>query len=384
VLTVTADSVISNSASASGIALVTQTHGNGKLILMHAIDTLGADNIWLAAGSTWTGDWDIADNVQERFNTTTYPQTIPRGIRVGSGAVVYYRTEATIKGVLSGTGTNLVAQVSILTIGTSTNQGVVSPGDSGPGTLTLAGYNSSPTNCSPRLAFASNSVYAVDIQNASSYDRVAVVGMGSGTGRVTIAAGARLNVLLSAPAENVSLDATIIDTARTNGSNGLLTGSFSTVNWSNTNGWTGLVVTNVDNDLRIKGEYTAGPADANSNNIPDEWELEYFGNLTNSGTGDKDEDGFSNYGEWVAGTDPTNDYSRLIFSNVVQAAGAGMIVRWSSESNRYYTLKLSTNLVIDPFSTALTNRAPATPPMNVHTDAVLRAGGVYYRIEVER
>jgi hypothetical protein len=65
-----------------------------------------------------------------------------------------------------------------------------------------------------------------------------------------------------------------------------------------------------------------------------------------------------------------------------QAAGAGMVVRWSSESNRYYTLLLSTNLVSDPFSTALTNRAPATPPLNVHTDSVTRPGGAYYKIEV--
>ena len=384
VLNVAADSVISNSTADSGIELVTRTHGSGKLTLMHARDTLGADNIGFAAGSTWTGNWDIADNVQERFNTTTYPQTIPRDIRVGSGAVVYYRTAATIKGVLSGTGTNLVAQGNTLTIGAATSRGVVSPGDSGPGTLTMASYSASPGNYSPVLAFSSNSVYAVDFQDALSYDRVTVAGMGTGTGRVTIAAGAALSVTLWTPTNSVALDATILDT--TGGGGGLLTGTFGTVNWANTNGWSGLAVTNIDNDLHVTGGYTWVEADANTNGMPDAWESQYFGSATNArgaAGADWDEDGLLNYGEWVAGTDPTNEFSLLVFSNLVQAAGSGMVVRWSSESNRFYSLKLSTNLVLDPFTTVLTNRAPATPPMNVHTDAVARPGGAFYRIEVE-
>ena len=379
VLTVAADSVISNSSVANGIELKSRAHGSGKLTVMYARDTLGADNIAFVTGSTWTGNWDFADNVQERIGSTAL--SVPQSIRVGSGAAAAYSVATTIKGTLSGTGTNLVSTGATLTIGTSANQGIVSPGDSGPGTLTLSSYSSG--NYGPVLAFASNSIYAVDIQNASSYDRVTVMGTGTGTGKVTIATGARLNLSLSTPTENVALDATIIDTARTNGANGLLTGSFSAVNWSNTNGWTGLVVTNIDSDLRVQGNYIAGSADANSNSIPDTWELGYFGSLTNSGTADKDGDGLDNYGEWVAGTDPTNGFSRLIFSNVVQTAGGGMVVRWSSASNRFYSLKLSTNLVFDPFTAVLTNRAPATPPVNVHTDAVSRFGGAFYRITVE-
>jgi hypothetical protein len=62
--------------------------------------------------------------------------------------------------------------------------------------------------------------------------------------------------------------------------------------------------------------------------------------------------------------------------------GAGLVLRWSSESNRYYTVKLSTNLISDPFSTILTNRMPASPPVNVHTDAVERPCGAFYRVIV--
>jgi hypothetical protein len=54
-----------------------------------------------------------------------------------------------------------------------------------------------------------------------------------------------------------------------------------------------------------------------------------------------------------------------------------MVLRWSSESNRYYTVKLSTNLQSDPFNDVLTNRMPGNPPMNVHTDGVSRPGAFY-------
>jgi hypothetical protein len=120
--------------------------------------------------------------------------------------------------------------------------------------------------------------------------------------------------------------------------------------------------------------------DANTNGIPDVWETGYFGSTTNAegaAGADWDKDGLSNYGEWMAGTDPTNSTSAFRFTNVVQNVGVGMVLRWSSESNRYYTVKLSTNLQSDPFNDVLTNRMPGNPPMNVHTDGVSRPGAFY-------
>jgi hypothetical protein len=147
-------------------------------------------------------------------------------------------------------------------------------------------------------------------------------------------------------------------------------------------------VTNINNDLRVQGSYTvvANP-DANTNGIPDVWETQYFGSTTNTegaAGADWDKDGLSNYGEWMAGTDPTNSTSAFRFTNVVQNVGAGMVLRWSSESNRYYTVKLSTNLQSDPFNDVLTNRVPANPPVNVYTDAVERSGGAFYKVMVEQ
>jgi hypothetical protein len=212
--------------------------------------------------------------------------------------------------------------------------------------------------------------------------------MSNGLGVCVISNGATLNVALWTPTNNVSLDATIIDTRSGTGGEGTLTGSFSTITWSNAAGWTGLVVTNIGNDLRVQGNYTAviNP-DANSNSVPDAWETQYFGSTTNTegaAGADWDKDGLSNYGEWMAGTDPTNSTSVFRFTNVVQNVGAGMVLRWSSESNRYYTVKLSTNLQSDPFNDVLTNRVPANPPVNVYTDAVERSGGAFYKVMVEQ
>jgi hypothetical protein len=141
-----------------------------------------------------------------------------------------------------------------------------------------------------------------------------------------------------------------------------------------------------DGDLGVTGtvQVIVNP-DANTNGIPDVWETGYFGSTTNAegaAGADWDKDGLSNYGEWMAGTDPTNSTSAFRFTNVMRNVGAGLVLRWSSESNRYYTVKLSTNLISDPFSTILTNRMPASPPVNVHTDAVERPCGAFYRVIV--
>lgn len=280
-----------------------------------------------------------------------------------------------IKGTRSGFGSNTLYQANAMTIGDGSGNGKLSPGDigvnGGIGAITVMSYG---TPYSSTLAFSSNSLYAVDITGTSAYDRVTVIGTGSGTGKVTIAENVKLNVTLWTPSESVLLDVPVIDT--TGGGGGLLTGAFSTVTWSNATGWTGLVVTNVNNDLRVQGSYTV-VANPDSNSIPDEWEQQVFGNLTNSATGDNDGDGLDNFGEWVAGTHPTNGTSVFRFTNVVQNVGVGMVLRWSSESNRYYTVKLSTNLQSDPFNDVLTNRMPANPPVNVYTDGVERMGAFY-------
>jgi parallel beta-helix repeat protein len=62
-------------------------------------------------------------------------------------------------------------------------------------------------------------------------------------------------------------------------------------------------------------EYIAGtdptdpdvtPIDVDGDGLPDNWELEHFGDLNESATDDNDNDGFTNLEEYIAGTDPTD------------------------------------------------------------------------------
>lgn len=360
-------------------------HGAGKLTLA-ADANANSGGIQFASTSTWNGGWDFQGNM--RFSPSPFQQRwIPTDARVAAGKMVRCDVPfRTIKGMRSGTGLDrFTAANSTNAIGDGSGNGVLSPGDGagGVGGVTFQGYSTSG-NASHTLKLNAGSTYVVDVNGTTTnaYDIVNVVGTGTGAGNVQVVSGAKLTVNLWTPATNTVLDATVIDGTGTK----LDAGDFSgNVTWNNTSGWSGLATAWAGADLHVTGTYTAGgDGDSNSNQIPDVWELQHFGTLTNRLSDDADGDGLSNYGEWVAGTHPTNRQSVLAFTNMLQNAGGSTVVRWASESNRYYTLLLSTNLMLDPFSTALTNRAPATPPLNVHTDSVARPGGVYYRIEVER
>ncbi|MEI6516379.1 MAG: binary toxin-like calcium binding domain-containing protein, partial [bacterium] len=67
-------------------------------------------------------------------------------------------------------------------------------------------------------------------------------------------------------------------------------------------GWAGLdnfaVTTNTPAQLSLDGD-----------SMPDDWEMQYFGNLNPTDSGDADGDGVPNYAEYLAGTNPTNNDS---------------------------------------------------------------------------
>jgi hypothetical protein len=369
-----------------GVAVVrinAPTHGTGKLTL--TADAGSSDGSFkIPTTSTWSGAWDFLANIRFNDGTGFKQRWIPGDARVAAGKTLYCVGNArTMKGTRTGAGMDRLYLDSTNSIGDGSGNGVLSPGDGagGVGTVTFHAFNGASGYASHTLKFNAGSTYVADINGTTTnaYDITKSIGNGTGTGNVQVVAGANLTVNLWTPATNTVLDATIISGTGTK----LGAGDF-TVTWNQTGGWSGLGTSWVGPDLHITGTYTpGGSGDSNGNGIPDAWELQYFGSLTNSVSDDADRDGLSNYGEWVAGTNPTNNQSVLAFTNMLQNAGSATVVRWASESNRYYTLLLSTNLMSDPFSTVLTNRTPATPPLNVHTDSVTRPGGAMYRITVE-
>lgn len=102
--------------------------------------------------------------------------------------------------------------------------------------------------------------------------------------------------------------------------------------------------------ISFTGNYTF--ADANTNGIPDGWELAQFKTITPQRTQstDTDADGLGDWAEFVAGTDPNNPpppfriTAQSLAGNVVQLS-------WPSVTNHSYRVHASTNAITwSPFS----------------------------------
>lgn len=82
--------------------------------------------------------------------------------------------------------------------------------------------------------------------------------------------------------------------------------------------------------------------DQDVDGLPDWWEVLYGGDaISMDAAADPDNDGFSNYDEWVADTVPTNGASFLQITDWVGTTN----LTFSSSSNRQYQVEFQTNLV---------------------------------------
>jgi hypothetical protein len=96
---------------------------------------------------------------------------------------------------------------------------------------------------------------------------------------------------------------------------------------------------------------------------------------------DTDGDGLAAWQEYITGTDPTQASSGLTLNPDVQPLESGFVVRWPSETSRFYDLHSSTNLT-EGFR-ILEAGIAATPPQNTYTDSTANAAG-FYRVQAER
>ncbi len=122
------------------------------------------------------------------------------------------------------------------------------------------------------------------------------------------------------------------------------------------------------NTLTFQAQYTF--VDANHNGIPDAWELRYFGAVATNHppTLDSDADGFSDYAEFIAGTNPTNAASYLFLWPPTLEPNRTVRLDWPSVPGRAYRAHLSTNLVDWPAASAWliatnTNSSLTLPPL---------------------
>jgi len=86
-------------------------------------------------------------------------------------------------------------------------------------------------------------------------------------------------------------------------------------------------------------------ADVDLDGMPDQWEGEHFGTLIRAGGQDFDQDGLSDYDEFVAGTVPIDPEDRFQVESIQSGPGIDeLTIEWPVVEGRVYTLSSSTNL----------------------------------------
>jgi hypothetical protein len=131
-------------------------------------------------------------------------------------------------------------------------------------------------------------------------------------------------------------------------------------------------------------DVSAGPG-VDAWGIPDAWKIQYFGATTGPNTGaleDWDRDGMNNYGEWRAGTIPTNAASRLQVTGFRCQGATDVVIQWSSVVGKQYRIQGTTNMLLG-FPEAVSNHIPATAGTNSCTLPVGQETRKYYRVMLE-
>ncbi|HYG22220.1 MAG TPA: RHS repeat domain-containing protein [Verrucomicrobiae bacterium] len=85
-------------------------------------------------------------------------------------------------------------------------------------------------------------------------------------------------------------------------------------------------------------------ADGDGDGMANAWELLYFKTTARDGTGDFDEDGFSDLAEFLAGTNPDDSESLLRMERSVTKTVLQTTVRWNSVSGKTYRVQFKAGL----------------------------------------
>jgi len=91
-----------------------------------------------------------------------------------------------------------------------------------------------------------------------------------------------------------------------------------------------------------------GIVDTDSDGLPDWWETDNFGNLSQTGSQDPDADRFDNLAEFLSGTSPTNASSSLAFSAYFRGSGSAsnhFTLRFPSVEDSSYQIQWSDDLL---------------------------------------
>lgn len=134
--------------------------------------------------------------------------------------------------------------------------------------------------------------------------------------------------------------------------------------------------------VATNGVYLPLSADTDGDELPDDWEIEHYGRLTNVNfSSDSDGDLLTEYYEHLAGTDPRDPTSCLVFTegSISTVPGPGVSLRWYSGTGLSYRVCRTTNLV-NGFQ-VIAPVVSGTAPMTFYTDPSQSGRANFYRIE---
>jgi hypothetical protein len=97
---------------------------------------------------------------------------------------------------------------------------------------------------------------------------------------------------------------------------------------------------------------------------------------------DPDADGFKNWNEWRAGTDPGDANSRLRVISA-QANFPGIKLTWESVAAKFYSIQRTTSLAPAPFQPVATHIPGATGTQTYVDSSATNNGPYFYRVSVE-
>jgi hypothetical protein len=122
--------------------------------------------------------------------------------------------------------------------------------------------------------------------------------------------------------------------------------------------------------------------DTDNDGIDDNWEMQYFGDLSHDGTGDSDGDGQSDLQEYLAGTNPTDPNSVFRGNLLAPSPNGAVVVTWKAQLGLSYRMQYK-NRLEDPTWLDLPSPAIVSGSTGSATDAT--AAGFqqrFYRVSI--